>query len=601
MIYLNILDGSQAGNYIEITPNTKLSMASSFGSDIYLLLPSWDAFECNFTLSDNKITFHNTTDNFLVNSLPVETDTPYETPILCNIEGVNVAFSNNPYAQISDFTQTQTPEFPTNDEQNSETEPMLTELNELGITPFEEEKPEPGKFVKFISKFWDKFNNSKLKKQLAAVFAKAKQSPVFSIIKKISGLLGVELKQQTNKIYKKIGMWLYIIVGTTIVITIGLIISLHQIHTNEQIEIAIHDHQLTKSLLEQQVFKLPNRYSNLRISNNRDDIYQLNGAVGNAADIQYLHKTFNKIYPKLKYNIILVDKIKPQLLLDLQQHKIIRPRVEYESSSGTLSIQGIANSMDVIDDVEIVISNQYPELGKIDSSNMFLANDIDNSLDSIINNDKYKQHLEVNKNYEEGTIKIAGYLAASDITELNNQIDKFNQKYSNAVKVILDVQDLIKALPFGVSEVYTGSPAWIITNDGQRIYQGGSYKGISVLLIDNEKIVFKGKFTLSLMLNQLLPSSRIDITNTGATYGSADNSSANPDTVQNPMIATEKKSEVDIIAKEQSQLQSLKLILQKTDDKELQSSLKETIQNLEDDLKYRQTDYQYYFKESATK
>ncbi|MBP9743644.1 MAG: hypothetical protein KBD37_09830, partial [Burkholderiales bacterium] len=339
-------------------------------------------------------------------------------------------------------------------------------------------------------------------------------------------------------------------------------------------------------------FKLPNRYSNLRISGKDSDNYQLNGVVDNEHDIKYLHKTFNAVYPQLKYNLILVNKIEPQLSAILQQHKIMKPQIEFESSSGTLAIKGIANSMDVIDDTEIAISNQYPELGKLDSSNMFLASDIDTSLDTILNADKYKQHLDINKNYDEGSIKISGYLAAADILELKAQIMKFNQKYSNAVHVILDVQDLIKALPFGISEVYTGTPSWIVTNDGQRIYQGGSYKGISVSLIDNEKIIFRGKFTLTLMLNQLIPSKM-----EGGIP--SDHGAATIANEQNVMVNKEKQSEQEIIAKEQSQLNSLRLIVQKTDDKALQDSLNETIRNLEDDLKYRQADYQYYFKESA--
>lgn len=587
MIYLNILDGSQAGNYIEIAPNTKLSMASSFGSDIYLLLPSWDNFECNFTLKDNKITFHDNSHEFLVNSEPVEINKAYETPILCTIEGINVAFSNDPYTQLEHFTQAP----PLFDGDEPVAELLAEDLEDLGITPFEEVK-QPSLFEKYIGSYLDKFIDSKFMRLVFNVLDKAQNSKVYLLGKKLLGMLLALGKSQTKRLYQKIGYWIYGILAALILITVIISGSLYQIHQSEQAELVIHNRQLTKSLLDQQLFKLSNRYSNLRISGKDSDNYQINGVVDNEKDIQYLHKVFNAVYPKLKYNLILVDTIKPQLLTILQQHKIMKPQIEFESSSGTLAIRGIASSMDIIDDAEIAISNQYPELGKLDTSNMFLASDLDNGLDTMLAADKYKQHLDITKNYDEGTIKISGYLSSTDILELKAQVMKFNLKYSNAVHVILEVQDLIKALPFGISEVYTGTPAWIITNDGQRIYQGGSYKGISVTSIDNEKIVFRGKFTLTLMLNQLIPSKMEG----GIPSDHSLNSIANE---QNVMVNKEKQSEQEIIAKEQSQLNSLRLIIQKTDDKGLKDSLNETIKNLEDDLKYRQADYQYYFKESA--
>ncbi|MBP9743040.1 MAG: hypothetical protein KBD37_06770, partial [Burkholderiales bacterium] len=341
MIYLNILDGSQAGNYIEIAPNTKLSIASSFGSDIYLLLPSWDDFECNFTLNDNKVIFHDTSHEFLVNSLPVQINTPYETPLLCTIEGVNIAFSNDPYTQLEHFTHTQ----PLFDKDDSIEEPLAEDLEDLGITPFEEIK-QPSLFEKYIGSYLDKFIESKFMRLVFSVIDKAQNSKLYLLGKKFCSMLLYLSMVQIQKLYKKIGYWIYGILATLILITVIITTSLYQIHQNEQAELVIHNRQLTKSLLDQQLFKLPNRYSNLRISGKDSDNYQLNGVVDNEHDIQYLHKTFNAVYPQLKYNLILVNKIEPQLSPILQQHKIMKPQIEFESSSGTLAIKGIANSMD---------------------------------------------------------------------------------------------------------------------------------------------------------------------------------------------------------------------------------------------------------------
>lgn len=587
MMYLSILNGTQAGNFIELKKGATISMASSLGSDIYLLLDNSD-FEATFTINEHdKLVIKSSSKELIADGLPLEIDTPYATPFLFSVEGVNCAISNNPYIQIEDFAITSLPEYQKIDGEINNEEPDLEELSNLGIKPFDEsatQKPD------FLNRLFERINNNKVIKQITLRLDKFHNSKTGKLLQKYYLQMKVILANLILKLYQKLGYWLYAIFAGIITIFIVSGIIIHQLQQQEEAEITIHEHQVMKTLLNQQLLKLPNRYANLKISSKADS-YQLNGVVASTADINYLTKSFKKIDSNIKFNLELFTKIQPQILSILGQHKIIRPQVEFESDSGTLKIRGITNSMEIIDDTEIAISNQYPNLGKIDSSTVFLASDIDTSITNMTSTPAYKDHLEIKKNYAAGIVTIEGYLSTSDINELSNLVKQFNQKYAPEISITLEVQDLVKALPFTIREVYSGSPSYIITGDGQRIYQGGSYKSITIASISKDRIVFQGKFTLSLSLNQLLP-----------VEGSANSASnrAAPDynDTKEQILDDERANESQTINKQQAQLEALQLVLEKTSDPQLKSSLQETIQNLENDLNYRKREYQYYFKDS---
>ncbi len=582
MIFLSILDGPQTGNHIEITQDATLNMASSLGSDIYLILPSWSDFECSFSVHNGMLTFNQTSHEFTVNNLAVEIGYAYETPALCTIDNTNIAFSNDPYIQLENFTlkDTASTKF-------TELEPDSDELAALGVTPFEA-KEQSNKVEKLLTGIVRRYSNSKFGRTIKKFTHKVRQSNFFVQLTNLVDIGKKQFQTYYQIIYKKLGYWLYLCLGFILLSIAILFIVIYQLRQEEHKESLLHNHQIIKSLLDQKLLKLPNRYSNLRLTD-KNNGYQISGIVDNINDINYVKHIFAPINPDIKFDLILFSKIKPSLLQILLQHKILQPKVSFESDSGVLAIGGITNSMEIIDDAEIAIANKYPSLGHLDTSKMFISSDIDSNFDSIFNTDKFKQHLSISKDYAQGSILVEGYLASNDIAELEKKVEQFNQKYSPQVTITLKLQDLIKALPFGITEVYTGSPSWIITDDGQRIYQGGSYKGVTLSQIDNEKIVLVGKFVLALPLNQLLPAQMSNGTRrVVATYQDS----------RKEIIENEKNTESDLINKEKSQLESLKLIFSKTAESQLKSSLKETIDNLEEDLVYRQTEYEYYFKES---
>lgn len=584
MTYLSILNGSQAGNYIELEPNKPLTMASSFGSDIYLLLPNTSDFECSFTVSaEYKLSIQSCSQQILINDLPIELNTSYQLPALLNILNTHIAISNNPHIQIEDFAIINLDHENISVDNSNENPPNLEELNKLGISPFTDEH-RPGKLYQLWNQFNTKFKNNILTKKLQPLIIKLKKSKIYSNIVSSFKHARASLIELISLLYVKLGYWLYAVIAAILAIIVSSSMIFYQLHQQEQVEIQQHNRQLMKSLLNQQLLKLPSRYAGLRIIE-KDENYQLGGVIAEQKDVNYLKKLFKSINPKLKYNLQLFGTIQPQLLLILQQHKIMRPRVSFESETGTLAISGITNSMEIIDDVEIAISNQYPNLGKIDSATMFLINDLDSSIETIISNDNFKQHLEVKKNYAEGIITIEGYLASNDIQTLTSQVKQFNQKYLPEARINLNVQDLIKALPFAIREVYTGTPNYIITGDGQRIYPGGHYKGITVNQISKDKIIFQGKFNLTLSLAQLLPSQNMDNTN-----------EPNYSAPTQQIIDQQENNESENINREKAQIENLRQILLKTNNPELQETLTQTINKLTDELKYRESEYNYYFR-----
>lgn len=589
MIYLNVLDGAQAGNYSEILPDIELSIANSFGSDIYLLLPSWSDFEARFILKNNLIQILNTNQEFLINQRPVDIGMVYELPAIWELDGVHLGLSADLHCQLEDFKYLQYPEDNINnlfDVGLSVDEPNLDELNQIGATPSMHHKL-PNKFIVKISSLYLKFMNSSLGLLLVSCGMQFKKSKAYAQLVLLALKLKLFLKELVQRLFKKVGYWTYLIISAAVIGFVVVIIVVYQVHKSNIVEQNIVERKSTKLILEQQLLKLPNRYSNLKIVASGTG-YALSGVVENTNDIVKVKQIFSKFSRGLDFNLLTFNQVYQPILASLQQHKILRASVNFESNSGTLSINGLTDNMEVIDDAEISIANQFPNAGRLDSSGVYLKSDVDNALDILISA-KYKQLVTVSKNYESGIISLDGFLSAAEISDINTGIDQFNQKYNPVIKLVTNIQDSVKALPFGISEVFTGSPAWLVTDDGQRIYVGGSYKGILVSSIDNDKVIFKGKFTLTLGLNQLLP--------LGSTSPPVGISSGSAETGRIQILDEEKASESSTINREKSQLKSLQIIIDKSNDTELKSALEETIANIQDDLTYREKSYQYYFKE----
>ena len=89
-----------------------------------------------------------------------------------------------------------------------------------------------------------------------------------------------------------------------------------------------------------------------------------------------------------------------------------------------------------------------------------------------------KSRLSVSADLDHGNVDIKGYLTKGEIVSLESDISDLVQRYQNVVKVNLDLKDALASLPFKISAIHAGGDfPMIVTEDGQKIYQGGEVDG----------------------------------------------------------------------------------------------------------------------------
>ncbi len=88
---------------------------------------------------------------------------------------------------------------------------------------------------------------------------------------------------------------------------------------------------------------------------------------------------------------------------------------------------------------------------------------------------------------------IQGALTANDAEKLKRMNLRFKRKYGEAVQLNNIVETVEESLPFDIVRVVSGPMGHIEADDGHKLYVGNDYKGLKLVGINKDTIMFSGK------------------------------------------------------------------------------------------------------------
>lgn len=469
-LFLHVLKGAQTGSYIQLSDNSTYHVANNFDADIYLETENNEPVNFTINVLANTFTFTKIDCEIIADdNRTINIEQHYATPLKCSIAGILTlyfsdsavveSYLNNPDVEINELTnlsninQESLDFVPVNDEPNNEE--ILAEVRQKILDR------------SFYLKCWDK---------LRLYFYQFKQ---------------------------KLGYWLYLVSLGLTILFLAVIIIIYQVYQQGNVTTMEESRFSFKHKIEQQIQSLPSKFNNLYVTS-QDGNFIINGIVNNQSDLKQVNQYFESYQSELKIKVVAFESIKDPIAKILAENNILMGKVSFDINTATVNLMGLTDSMGDIDNAEIAIDNMYPGVGQMSANRVFLTKDINATIDEIFNSTLLSQSLTISKDFTRGIITVSGYLAPSDINNLNSAVAAFNQKYYPLIQIKTDIKNVFNSLPFKITEVYSGGDqSWIVTDDGTRIFEGGSYKGFSVLSISNESIVLKGKFTLTINTSQL--------------------------------------------------------------------------------------------------
>lgn len=421
--------------------------------------------------------------------------------------------------------------------------------------------------------------------------------PQYSTLQKIVTLSGTTLGFLFSKyisLKKRLGKLFYLVLGLVGFCIFMIIISaflIHKEHQNNlfakaQMNLIESKHQIQKMILA-----LPaDTYGSITVSYEKNH-FVIKGVLPNNAALKYLKKYLHPIKNvAIIYHILLFSEIKDVTLAVCKENNLMNPSVNINDNFGfTLSILGIINSVDDINNAEIELHGKFNDLQQIDTSKVYLVSDLQSYWGSLP--DLIRQQVTINYDFAAGIISLSGVLSKDELVTVQQYIKAFNTKYAPVIKVVSTVKDVVNTLPFSIKEVFIGSNiSWLVTNDGGVIYEGGSYKGVTVLSITTKNIKFRTSFIFTVPVNELMAEEN--------PHNNGHNIASDVGCGRDCVINQEFIKESDILAREKTQLVELHKIIGSTKDSGLKSSLSDTINNLRTDIETREHEMNYYQQEN---
>lgn len=392
---------------------------------------------------------------------------------------------------------------------------------------------------------------------------------------------------------RKLGQAFYPVFTLISLLPLLLIVTVFVVHKDNQNNRMV---QMRMNIIEAKqhvqkiILNLPaDTYGSITVSYEKS-YFVIKGVLPNDAALKYLKKVLSKVkHSNIVYHIILFSDIKEITLAICKNNNIMNPAVNISDNFGfTISIQGIANSIDDINNAEIELHNKFSNLQQVDTSQIYMVSDLENYWNNLPHG--LKQQVIVTYDLEEGLITLTGVASKDELVVLQQYIKNFNAKYAPLIKINANVKDVINTLPFSVKEVFIGTNvSWLVTNDGSVIYPGGSYKGVTVLSITPTAIKFRTSFIFSVPINELIALDNMP----SANYDSSDDNTCGRDCI----IKEEFSKENNIIIKEKKQLIELNKIIKLSKESELNTSLADTINNLKADIETKEHEINYYKQE----
>lgn len=241
---------------------------------------------------------------------------------------------------------------------------------------------------------------------------------------------------------------------------------------------------------------LPTRFSNLKFLTNNVDMFSVTGVVKDADDIQFLKKSFEKYDKYMKYKLITSDDVITKLNLIMKSLNVSNITAGYNATTSRVYLSGLLANLDSINDIEVAVGNQIPEIGDVDTSQVYSYANVSTDLDALMAKDNASSRLSVQKEFDKKNVLITGYLSQDELASFKADVEALNSKYNGILTFNLDIKDVAKSLPFTIVSVDTGGFPSFMTDDGQKVFEGGVIAGMKVEKITPSEIIFSGKFPL---------------------------------------------------------------------------------------------------------
>ena len=563
MSFFKIIDGIQQGSCISLIEHKLYKVNNNYEADIYLDVEINTLNECEylfaFSIQDNNFVCENCNIELFTDQnreIPLAIGTNY--PLPCNLYGVD----EKTIMQISQF--------------NNEVDKSANHLaNLMQNSDVVDSKinPEMDNLVTFDD------NEEVQSVQISAGDTRANAKPMnkwLGILDRYTKAIRDKMGGAFSPIYQKHKLWVYIVGITACLILILSIILSHQLNKIEPTNTPSLDS--TASLVTNDILKLPSKYTGIHFNASNMTLY---GVVENESDVKYLTDYFKHYKPKLKLNIVTYAQIKPQLQVILSTVNGVRFR--FNPATSSVYISGLINSMGLLDNAEIQISQQLPVVGNIDSSGVLTVTDFEQDFNKVINNPSYQSILDVKKDYQNGYVTISSYMSSYAKTQLQQQLLPIVSKYKDAVTIKLDIKDVLSALPFQVVEVYGGDPAYIVTDRGHKVFIGGVESGMTLLGITKTDVTFRGKFIVVIKLSDLLGNVNVQKPQ-----------SVNRIDSRNEIIKDELTKLTAALEEEKKELQALKEIYTTTTNANLKDALKIHMDTLSQDITTKEHELTLY-------
>jgi hypothetical protein len=475
-IQLRIFDSEDDGASIDLEQNRIYRAGNNIEYDIYLSDLSKDNSDCyfDFSIQGNEVTFLKQSEKIInidfnnhVNT-DVEENYVYEFPCIFEFLGMQFAFcsSTDSVEYLRELINSSSNLSIQNNQESIEmSESEISQLNEL--------YPEGDHLLVKSKKY------IYLKKVIE--FLKHKNLYPYFL----------------EKAYLK-NKKIFLSAGITIGLMFFLLITFIVIENYSMNSLSGRQTLSSSNLqdLKQIEINLPSRFSNLKFMSNDTDMIVVMGVVQNKEDIIYLQQVFAKFKKFIVFKLITSTEAIDKLSAILKTLNVTNLTISFNNLSSRIVLTGLLPNLDVINDIELAVSNQIPQISDLDTTQVFAAATIDKDLSEIVASNSLDGRLTINTDNINRVITISGYLTQSEISNFTADMNLLRKKYQGLLAFNLNLKDSAASLPFKIVAVNTWGFPYFMTDKGEKVFEGSEIDGIRVDKITSQTISFSGKFTL---------------------------------------------------------------------------------------------------------
>ena len=95
--------------------------------------------------------------------------------------------------------------------------------------------------------------------------------------------------------------------------------------------------------------------------------------------------------------------------------------------------------------------------------------------------------------YDGASIKVSGDLDSEELTRFEALLTPYVKQYGELVKVNASLPPPAMRLPFQITQISAGAPAYVVTDSGVRLFAGGSYMGYRLVSVHEHRVAFAGR------------------------------------------------------------------------------------------------------------